>query len=42
MTLQADDIEVLIAFIKSHEREDIPDDVWYLYMKMLNALDMMW
>lgn len=39
MTLQADDIESLIAFIKSHEREDIPDDVWDLCMKMYDALD---
>lgn len=37
MTLQVDDIEALIAFIKSHEREDIPDDVWDLCVKMCDV-----
>lgn len=29
-----DDAETLIAFIKSHEREEIPEDVWEVCMKL--------
>ena len=31
--------ELLICFIKNHERENIPDDVCDLCMKMMEMLD---
>lgn len=34
MTLIKDEMEDLVAFIKNHEREDIPDNVWELCLKM--------
>lgn len=34
MTLTYDEIETLIAFIKNHERNEIPNCVWDLCMKM--------
>ena len=37
MYLSIEEIETLIAFIKSHERGEIPDDVWDLCMKMYDA-----
>jgi len=36
--LNKDECESLIAFIKSHEREDIPDDVWDICMKMYDEV----
>ena len=30
--------ETIIAFVKSHEREDIPDDMWDLHLKLWEAL----
>lgn len=29
-----EEAESLIAFIKNHEREEIPDDVWEICMKL--------
>lgn len=40
MHLSIDEIETLIAFIKTHKRNEIPDDVWDLYMKMCDAKTM--
>lgn len=34
MRLTKDEMEDLVAFIKNHEREDIPDNVWELCLKM--------
>lgn len=39
MELTYDEIYSLIAFIKMHEREEIPDDVWDLCMRMYDALE---
>ena len=32
--LSVEECESLIAFIKMHEREEIPDDVWEICMKL--------
>ena len=37
--LTTEEIESLVAFIKRHEREDIPDDVWDACMKLMDFLD---
>lgn len=37
--LSADDAESIIAFIKMHEREEIPDDVWDVCMKLWDAVE---
>lgn len=37
--MSMDEIEALIAFIKGHEREEIPDDVWNVCMRMYEYLD---
>lgn len=39
MELTVEEVETLIAFIKMHEREEIPDDVWDLCMKMYDAIE---
>ena len=39
MYLSEEDIYALIAFIKNHEREEIPDEVWEICMKMYDAID---
>jgi hypothetical protein len=39
MYLSDEEIETLIAFIKTHERNEIPEDVWELCMKMYDALE---
>ena len=39
MYLTDDELENLIAFIKMHEREEIPDSVWELCMRMYDVLD---
>ena len=41
ITLDGDDVETLVAFIKNHKREDIPDSVWELCMRMSDALEEM-
>lgn len=38
--LSIDEAENLIAFIKMHEREEIPDDVWDVCMKLYDAVEM--
>jgi hypothetical protein len=37
--ISADDAEYLICFIRSHEREDVPEEVWDLCMRMMDELD---
>lgn len=37
--LTIEEIESLVSFIKNHEREDIPDDVWDACMKLMDFLD---
>ena len=37
--ISADDAEYLVCFIRSHEREDIPDEVWDICMRMMDELD---
>ena len=37
--ISEDDAEYLICFIRSHEREDIPDEVWDVCMRMMDELD---
>ena len=34
MEMTFEEMESLVAFIKSHEREEIPDDVWELCLKI--------
>lgn len=37
--LSVSEVEWLIAFIKMHEREDIPDEVWDICMKLYDVLE---
>lgn len=37
--ISEDDAEYLICFIRNHEREDIPDEVWDVCMRMMDELD---
>lgn len=37
--ISTDDAEYLVCFIRSHEREDIPDEVWDLCMRIMDELD---
>lgn len=39
MVLSEEEVWSLIAFIKMHEREEIPDDVWDLCMRMYEEVD---
>ncbi len=39
MYFNDDELEALIAFIKMHERNEIPDDVWGLCMRMYDAIE---
>ena len=39
MNITFDEAESLVAFIKTHERQDIPDDVWELCMRIQDELD---
>ena len=38
--LTVEDCETLIAFIKMHEREEIPEDVWDVCMRLYDKLDL--
>lgn len=38
--LSIDEAETIIAFIKNHERDEIPDDVWDVCMKLFDAVDL--
>lgn len=37
--LSIEDAEELVAFIKMHEREEIPEEVWEVCMKLQNFLE---
>jgi len=37
--LTEEEIYTTISFIKNHEREDIPEDVWDLCMKLCDAVE---
>ncbi len=37
--LNVEETETLVAFIKRHEREEIPEDVWDLCRKMQDFLE---
>ena len=37
--LSVSEIEALIAFIKMHEREEIPDEVWDICMNLYDVLE---
>lgn len=39
MLISTDEAEYIVAFIKNHEREDIPDSVWDICMKMIEELE---
>ena len=39
ITITDEEAETIIAFIKNHEREDIPDDVWDVCMKLMDLTD---
>ena len=36
--LNDEDCETIIAFIKMHERDEIPDDVWEICMRLYDAV----
>ena len=37
--ISCNDAEYLVCFIRSHERENIPDEVWDICMRMMDMLD---
>ena len=37
--LTEEEADALVCFIKNHERDDIPDDVWDVCMKLCDELD---
>jgi len=39
MEIYEEEATALVCFIKSHEREDIPDDVWDICMRMMEYFD---
>lgn len=39
MYLTDEELMILLTFIKNHEREEIPDEVWDLYIKIYDKLD---
>ena len=39
LNLSIEQAESLIAFIKNHEREEIPDDVWELCMILYDFVE---
>lgn len=39
ITITEEEAESIIAFIKNHEREEIPDDVWDVCMKLMDLTD---
>lgn len=34
--LTEEEAETIISFIKTHEREDIPDEVWDICMRLID------
>ena len=39
ITISDEEAETIISFIKSHEREDIPDEVWDICMKLMDLTE---
>lgn len=39
ITLTEEEAETIISFIKNHEREDIPDEVWDICMKLMDLTE---
>ena len=39
LELNYEEAEALICFIKNHEREDIPIEVWELCMRLMDEID---
>ena len=37
--LNVEEAEALVAFIKMHEREEIPEDVWEVCMNLQNFIE---
>ena len=37
--LNVEEAETLVAFIKMHEREEIPEDVWEVWMNLQNFIE---
>ena len=37
--LNVEEAETLVAFIKMHEREEIPEDVWEVCMNLQNFIE---
>lgn len=37
--ISEEDAEYLVCFIRSHERENIPDEVWDICIRMMKMLD---
>lgn len=36
ITITDEEAETIIAFIKNHERDEIPEDVWDVCMKLMD------
>ena len=39
ITISNEEAETIISFIKNHEREDIPDEVWDICMKLMDLTE---
>lgn len=37
--LNVEEAETLVSFIKMHEKEEIPDDVWEVCMNLQNFIE---
>lgn len=38
VVITIEDAETIISFVKNHEREEIPDDMWDLHIRLWEAL----
>lgn len=39
IVLTEEEADAIVCFIKNHERDEIPDDVWDVCMKLCDELD---
>ena len=39
IVLTEEESDAIVCFIKNHERDEIPDDVWDVCMKLCDKLD---
>ena len=39
MSINEDEASAIVAFIKNHERDEIPDEVWDYCMKLMDEFD---